>query len=331
MPMTLCDAAALVPATATTQAHVHQCNRRVPAAGFPHLGQHHCRECRTSFIVTPASAPTATEKCEACGAIQPTTNLREMYPEHDVTQYVCLDTAACSARVAGRQQTSGGRWPLSAEIQAVVDAHTLQRHPGEPCQDNTRGECRATFGDVVNAPLVEPLAQLDPAAAVEGLAGAIGIIRGLRDVVDDMPRGTVGRVTLQRHLAQLERQLVEYRPPVAELTELTLEPGVVEEVADIGRRVTELERAVADLISRQPPPTLPPTPPTLLHVTPTYVHRLLDAFLTHKPLDFNGAPVPLDVQRRLEDALPEGVHLIAVRTADGRVHHPHDVQLVYGP
>lgn len=33
---------------------------------------------------------------------------------------------------------------------------------------------------------------------------------------------------------------------------------------------------------------------------PTYVHFLLDALIAGRPLDFRGAPVPLDVQARLE-------------------------------
>ncbi|MEU8264454.1 hypothetical protein AB0C02_28010 [Micromonospora sp. NPDC048999] len=40
--------------------------------------------------------------------------------------------------------------------------------------------------------------------------------------------------------------------------------------------------------------------------TPTYVHHLLDAFLTGQPLNFHRDPVPLDVQRRLEHAVATG-------------------------
>lgn len=301
MPTITCNAAALVPATATSQAHVHKCSRQVADVGDTHLGQHHCGECRSSFVVD-RPAPLATEKCEACGAIQPMENLREMHPEPDVTQYVCVDTTACSARVVGRQQQSDMRWPLVALARPLVDAHML------------------------GTPLIEPMPQQDPAQAMPGLVGAIGIIRGLRDVVDDLPRGTVGRVTLQRHLAQLERALIEYRPPEPQMAELVVEPGVVDQVADLGKRVIELERAVANLIDATKPK------PTLLHVTPPYVHRLLDAYLNPgQPLNFRGWPVPLDVQLRLEDARPEGCHLIEVRTDDGRVHHPSSVQLVYGP
>lgn len=288
MPTTTCDAAALVPATATTQAHVHQCNRQL-AVGFPHLGQHHCGECRTSFTIGPASWPTASAKCEACGAIQPMANLREMHPEPDVTQHVCLDIEACSARVAGRQQTNGHWLP---------------------------DETWAT------APLVEPAPALDSAQAVDGLQHAVGLVKGMRDVVDDMPRGTVGRTTLQRHLAQLERQLIDYRPPVGELAELVVEPGVVDQVNDLGKRVVELERAVANLIEQLPRP--------LLHVTPPYVHRLLDAYLTGHPLDFRGEPVPLDVQRRLENE-PSWRRFTAVRTRDGHLYAPRDIELVYEP
>lgn len=40
--------------------------------------------------------------------------------------------------------------------------------------------------------------------------------------------------------------------------------------------------------------------------TPPYVHGLLDAFLTRRPLDFAGVDVPPDVQARLEGAVATG-------------------------
>ncbi|MEV7264685.1 hypothetical protein AB0N38_14145 [Micromonospora aurantiaca] len=301
---TICDAAALVPATATTSAHVHSCNRYLFDDGSTHLGMHHCAACGASFTVSAAAAPTATEKCEACGAVQPLANLREMYPEPDVTQYVCVDTVACSARVAGRITVPTlpvGIWPATAAPAEQPEQGSLYRMLATP----------AWAG---------PEPQQDPAQAVEGLRGAIGIIRGLRDVVDELPRTTAGRVTLQQHLARLERELIAYRPPetTATLETLHVEPGVVEQVAQLGGRVDKLDRAVADLKrytwGDRPSPWSadyrPPTsgvttarPVAIDSATPTYVHHLLDAFLTGQPLDFHGAPVPLDVQRRLERAM----------------------------
>jgi hypothetical protein len=40
--------------------------------------------------------------------------------------------------------------------------------------------------------------------------------------------------------------------------------------------------------------------------TPTYVHRLLDAFLNQEPLNFGHAPVPSDIQARLKAAKESG-------------------------
>lgn len=40
---------------------------------------------------------------------------------------------------------------------------------------------------------------------------------------------------------------------------------------------------------------------------PSYVHDLLDAFLTGEPLNFQRHPVPLDIQARLTAAREAGV------------------------
>lgn len=40
--------------------------------------------------------------------------------------------------------------------------------------------------------------------------------------------------------------------------------------------------------------------------TPAYVHRILDAYLDNKTLDFKGEDVPEDVQDRLIDAMCDG-------------------------
>jgi len=49
---------------------------------------------------------------------------------------------------------------------------------------------------------------------------------------------------------------------------------------------------------------------------PTYVHFLLDALLAGKPLDFNGAPVPLDVQARLAAAADRAARNVVVPHSD---------------
>jgi len=54
------------------------------------------------------------------------------------------------------------------------------------------------------------------------------------------------------------------------------------------------------------PHTTTAPPAAIDSATPTYVHHLLDAYLTGRPLNFHGAPVPLDVQRRLEHAAATG-------------------------
>jgi thymidylate kinase len=45
--------------------------------------------------------------CEACGIDTPLDRLHEMRPEPDVTQYLCIDTEACMARVDGQLNVSG--------------------------------------------------------------------------------------------------------------------------------------------------------------------------------------------------------------------------------
>jgi hypothetical protein len=49
---------------------------------------------------------------------------------------------------------------------------------------------------------------------------------------------------------------------------------------------------------------------------PPYVHRILDAFLRNKPLDFEGEPVPADVQERLEAWFASQHKLEAEREVD---------------
>ncbi|MBM0256353.1 hypothetical protein [Micromonospora sp. 4G55] len=231
---TVCDAAALVPATATTQAHVHRCNRYVFADCVTHVGMHHCAGCGADFTVSPVSAPTATEKCEACGAVQPLTNLREMYPEPDVTQYLCIDNVACSARVMGHITVPGmpaGIWPATT---------------------SRRGD-RGERSNLYSLPAAPP-PQHDPAEVDPGLREAYALVRDIRDMIERQGPDNAVRTTVRQRLTQLERELAGYRPPTAELVEMTLEPGVVD---DLTKRVIELERAVANLIQERCTPAPP--------------------------------------------------------------------------
>lgn len=58
--------------------------------------------------------------------------------------------------------------------------------------------------------------------------------------------------------------------------------------------------------------------------TPAYVHRILDAWLTGAPLDFQGAEVPADVQERLADAFLMPVEAAPADVAERTCANPGD-------